>query len=581
MNKMRTIYAGEVTEKEIDTEIIISGWVKKHRDLGELIFIDIRDISGILQVVIANTNSSLYQMAKTLKKEYVVSIKGTIRKRQDINDKIKTGMVELIATEITIINEAIETPILIQEEIEASEETRMQYRYLDLRRNTVQEKLIIRHQITAQVRKYLSDNRFIEVETPILTKSTPEGARDYLVPSRVNRGEFYALPQSPQIYKNLLMVGGLDRYYQIAKCFRDEDLRADRQPEFTQIDIEMSFMTQKEIQEIIETMLKSIMKEVKGIDITDVFPTYTYQYAMDNYGVDKPDLRYDLKIKDVTTVFENSEFKVFKTAQLVRCIVVEDGASKFSRKDIDKLEEVAKKNHAKGMAWLKFQEGDFTGPIAKFLSDKEKEKLQTNLAIKTNSLVLFAADTFSIVCSALGAVRCKLARELDLIDENDFKFAWITEWPMFEYDEDNNRYIAMHHPFTMPKNEEFIDDVLKTKAQAYDVVLNGYEIGGGSIRINKPTIQKEVFKYLGFSDKEAEEQFGFLMNAYKYGAPYHGGIAFGLDRIVMILSNSDSIRDVIAFPKNNKAREIMIESPSRISKTQLDDISIETKKDIN
>ncbi len=580
MNKMRTIYAGEVSEKEIDTEIIISGWVKKHRDLGELIFIDIRDISGILQVVIANTDSSLYQIAKTLKKEYVVSVKGTIRKRQDINDKIKTGMVELIATEITILNEALETPILIQEQIEASEETRMQYRYLDLRRNAIQEKLIIRHQITAQVRKYLSDNRFIEVETPILTKSTPEGARDYLVPSRVNTSEFYALPQSPQIYKNLLMVGGLDRYYQIAKCFRDEDLRADRQPEFTQIDIEMSFMTQEEIQMIIETMLKSIMKEVKGIDIPDPFPTYTYQYAMDNYGVDKPDLRYDLKIKDVTNVFKNSDFNVFKAAQLVRCIVVEDGANSFSRKDIDKLEEVAKKNHAKGMAWLKFQEGEFKGPIAKFLSDAEKDELQTNLKIKIDSLVLFAADTFSVVCSSLGAVRCKLARELDLIDENEFKFAWITEWPMFEYDEDNNRYIAVHHPFTMPENEEFLEDVIKTKAQAYDVVLNGYEIGGGSIRINKPAIQKEVFKYLGFSDKEAEEQFGFLMNAYKYGAPYHGGIAFGLDRIVMILSNSDSIRDVIAFPKNNKAREIMIESPSQISKTQLDDLSIELKKDI-
>ncbi len=322
------------------------------------------------------------------------------------------------------------------------------------------------------------------------------------------------------------------------------------------------------------------MKEVKGIDIPDPFPTYTYQYAMDNYGVDKPDLRYDLKIKDVTNVFKNSDFNVFKAAQLVRCIVVEDGANSFSRKDIDKLEEVAKKNHAKGMAWLKFQEGEFKGPIAKFLSDAEKDELQTNLKIKIDSLVLFAADTFSVVCSSLGAVRCKLARELDLIDENEFKFAWITEWPMFEYDEDNNRYIAVHHPFTMPENEEFLEDVIKTKAQAYDVVLNGYEIGGGSIRINKPAIQKEVFKYLGFSDKEAEEQFGFLMNAYKYGAPYHGGIAFGLDRIVMILSNSDSIRDVIAFPKNNKAREIMIESPSQISKTQLDDLSIELKKDI-
>ena len=574
MKNTRTNYLGELSKDNIGQEVVVMGWVKKHRDLGELIFMDIRDITGISQVVVNNENKEIYDFTKNLKTEYVVGIKGHVKLRQDINPDLKTGDIEIVASEIELINKSDVTPIIIDDNIDTSLDTRMEYRYLDLRRPVIQEKLVVRHNVVKAVRNFLESKRFIEVETPILTKATPEGARDYLVPSRVNKGEFYALPQSPQIYKNLLMIGGLDRYYQIVKCFRDEDLRADRQPEFTQIDLEMSFMSEKEICDLMENMLKQIVLDVKGIDIKENFPILTYKEAMDNYGNDKPDLRYDLKIQDVSDIFVETEFVVFKNAQMIRCLKVEDQASNFSRKDIDKLEDVAKKNHAKGMAWLKFIEGEFTGPITKFLTELELNNLKDKLDVKNNDMILFGADTFHNVSSALSAVRIELANKLNLIDENKLCFAWIVDWPLFEFDEEENRFYAMHHPFTMPKDNDFGNNHLETKAQAYDIVLNGYEIGGGSIRINNSKLQNQMFNILGMDQKEIDDKFGFLLEAYKYGAPYHGGIAFGLDRLVMILTNSESIRDVIAFPKNNKARELMIDSPSFVENEQLEELSI-------
>ncbi|MGL5020992.1 MAG: aspartate--tRNA ligase, partial [Mycoplasmatales bacterium] len=467
MKNTRTHYLGELSKDNIGQEVVVMGWVKKHRDLGELIFMDIRDITGISQVVVNNENKEIYDFTKNLKTEYVVGIKGYVKLRQDINHDLKTGDIEIVASKIELINKSDVTPIIIDDNIDTSLDTRMEYRYLDLRRPVIQEKLVIRHNVVKSVRKFLETKRFIEVETPILTKATPEGARDYLVPSRVNKGEFYALPQSPQIYKNLLMIGGLDRYYQIVKCFRDEDLRADRQPEFTQIDLEMSFMSEKEICDLMENMLKQIVLDVKGIDIKETFPILTYKEAMDNYGNDKPDLRYDLKIQDVSDIFSESEFVVFKNAQMIRCLKVEDQASNFSRKDIDKLEEVAKNNHAKGMAWLKFIDGEFSGPITKFLTKLELNNLKNKLDVNNNDMILFGADTFHHVSSSLSAIRIELANKLGLIDENKLCFAWVVDWPLFEFDEDENRFYAMHHPFTMPKDNDFGNNHLETKAQAY------------------------------------------------------------------------------------------------------------------
>lgn len=575
MNNKRTDYLGNLRKSDENRTITVMGWVKKHRNLGELIFMDIRDIRGIAQVVVTS-DMEIFEVAKSLKNESVIEVTGTVQIRKDINPEMATGEIEIIASELVVINQAAPTPIQIDDELDASEDVRLEYRYLDLRRPVMTNKLVVRHNILKAVRNYLDGENFIEVETPILSKSTPEGARDYLVPSRVNKHDFYALPQSPQIYKNLLMIAGLDRYYQVAKCFRDEDLRADRQPEFTQLDLEMSFMTEEEIREMMEAMMKKVMKDVKDLEITESFPVMTYEQAMNDYGVDKPDTRFEMKINDLTSVFANSEFKVFASADFVKALKVEDAADKYSRKDLTKLEDLAKKHHAKGMAWLKFDDNTLTGPIAKFLGEPEQTSLIEALNLNNNDLILFAADSFDVVSSSLGALRNHLGKELGLIDENQFNFLWVVDWPMFEYDEELNRYFAMHHPFTMPKNDEFLAPE-KTMAQAYDLVLNGYELGGGSIRINNPKLQAKMFEILGLDEQEVEEKFGFLIDAYKYGGPYHGGIAFGVDRLAMLLTNSESIRDVIAFPKNNRARELMIDSPSPVEDMQLDELHIGLK----
>ncbi len=575
-NNERTNYLGKLNKENIEENVRVMGWVKKHRNLGELIFMDVRDITGYSQVVITNTNEQLFDLAKGLRAETVISVEGVVKERQDKNNEIPTGEIEIIATTIEVINEAKALPIQIEDELYAIEEVLLAYRYLDLRRPIMTNNLVKRHKILNSLRNFLNTESFIEVETPILTKATPEGARDYLVPSRVNEEQFYALPQSPQIYKNLLMIAGLDRYYQVAKCFRDEDLRADRQPEFTQLDIEMSFMSEQEIRDLMEKMMKQLILEVEGREMTESFPVLTYAEAMDRFGNDKPDTRFAMEINDVTNIFSESTFKVFASAEYVRCLKVENAADKYSRKDITKLEDLAKKHHAKGMAWLKYNDAELSGPIAKFLSESEKANLISELALNDNDLILFGADTYDIVCSSLSALRNHLGAELGLIDEDKLNFLWVIDWPMFEYDVELERYFAMHHPFTMPKDNKFIEPD-KTMAQAYDLVLNGYELGGGSIRINNPQIQAQMFELLGLEDEEVQDKFGFLMEAYQYGGPSHGGIAFGVDRLAMILTKSESIRDVIAFPKNNRARELMIDAPNFVEQEQLDELHIKLK----
>lgn len=554
--------------------VTVSGWINSKRNLGELIFIDLRDVTGISQVV-AYKEHKQYEIINNLKNEYVIKVVGKVRKRSNINNEIPTGQVEILLEEIEIVNEAKQTPLLIQDETDALVDTRLDYRYLDIRRTPILNNLKTRHQITRSIRSFLDKNNFIEIETPILTKSTPEGARDYLVPSRVNKETMYALPQSPQLYKNLLMVGGVDRYYQIAKCFRDEDLRSDRQPEFTQLDIEMSFMDQDEIMEISEKMLKEVVYKIVNKDLQEPFKILDYNDAMRDYGTDKPDIRFDLKLKDVTSIFSNSDFKVFANSKTIKMINIEDGANSFSRKDITKLEEVVKKHNAKGLAWLKWEEDEFRGPIAKFLNDIEFDNLKSIQGLKRNDLLLFVADETEIVNQSLAALRNHLGNILNLYKKEDLAFLWVVNWPMFEFDKDLNRYVTLHHPFTMPKNNKFnLEKPLDTKAYAYDIVLNGYELGGGSIRINKPSIQKEMFELLGMKKEEYTKDFGFLLEAYEYGAPMHGGIALGLDRMVMLLVGEDSIRDVMAFPKNAKAREQMISSPSNVAQEQLEELNI-------
>lgn len=579
MNKLRSIIIDDITSNLIDQEITLAGWVKNHRDFGKFIFIDIRDFSGVFQVVI-NEEDSFYEQAKKLHLEDCISVSGIVRKRSNINEKIKNGDLELAVNNLEIINQTKSIPFALEDEVEASEDTRMIYRYLDLRRDVMQNNLRTRHKITSSIRRFLDAQRFCEIETPILTKSTPEGARDYVVPSRVNIGNFYALPQSPQIYKNLLMIGGIERYYQITKCFRDEDLRSDRQPEFTQIDMEMSFMSEAEIRSLIEDMVKQVMLDVKGIDIKEDFPIISYQEAMDKYGSDKPDTRYEMLIEDVTDIFTNSEFRVFSNAEYVRCIKA-SSADIFSRKVIDKLEQCAKQNHAKGLAWLKYVENEFNGGVSKNLSEEELNTLKQRLNLENNEIVFFVADSWHTCCNALGAIRIEVANRLELIDQDKYNFLWVVDWPMFEYDEELNRLFAMHHPFTMPANEEFSANPIETKAQAYDIVLNGYELGGGSIRINNPKLQHQMFELLNMDEKEIKEKFSFFIEAYSYGAPYHGGVALGLDRFAMILTGSDSIRDVIAFPKNNKAVDLMMEAPSLIDNEQLDELGIEVRDENN
>ncbi|WP_414055091.1 aspartate--tRNA ligase [Macrococcus equi] len=583
----RTTYCGLVTEEYIGQEVILKGWVQKRRDLGGLIFIDLRDREGIVQVVFnPDFSEDALEIAETIRSEYVVEIKGKVTERDAavVNPKIKTGKIEVQVSDINIINKSETPPFQIEAETDISEDVRLKYRYLDLRREPLANTFKMRHQITRAVRNYLDESGFYEVETPVLTKSTPEGARDYLVPSRVQEGKFFALPQSPQIFKQLLMIGGFDKYYQIVKCFRDEDLRADRQPEFTQIDIEMSFVDQEDVMAMNEGMLARIMKDVKGIDITTPFPRMTYEEAMRDYGIDKPDTRFDMKLKTLNDLALKMDFKVFneavKNGGAVKAIVVKGAAEKYSRKDIDALQEFAKIYGAKGLAWVKVVEEGLNGPIAKFFDESMTSELQETTEAQAGDLVLFVADKLSVVNASLANLRNKLGKDLDLIDENKFNFLWVTDWPLFEYDEELGRYFAAHHPFTAPKAEHLdllTSNPIAAQANAYDVVLNGYELGGGSIRIHNQDVQAKMFEALGFTKEEAEEQFGFLMNAFKYGAPPHGGIALGLDRMVMLLAGRTNLRDVIAFPKTASATDLLTEAPSAVETSQLDDLHIGLK----
>jgi aspartyl-tRNA synthetase len=580
----RTHYCGEITDQLIGEEVVLKGWVQKRRDLGGLIFVDLRDRTGIVQVVFSQeTSKEAYEIADKVRNEYVLDIKGKVvaRSGETVNHNIKTGTIEIHANEVTILSAAKNPPFSIEDRTEVSEDVRLKYRYLDLRRNVMFETFQMRHNITKSVRNFLDEEGFIEVETPILTKSTPEGARDYLVPSRVHPGEFYALPQSPQIFKQLLMVSGFDRYYQIARCFRDEDLRADRQPEFTQIDIEASFLSQEDIMDLTERMLKRLVKEVKGLEITEPFPRMTYREAMSRFGSDKPDTRFGMELIDVSEIVKNSSFKVFTNAVAsggqVKLINAKEASSKYSRKDIDQLAEFAARYGAKGLAWLKVEDGELKGPIAKFFSEEEQDQLKKAAEAESGDLLLFVADKKSVVADALGALRLKLGKELGLIDENQFNFLWVTDWPLLEYDEEDGRYYAAHHPFTMPFREDLPyleSEPEKVRAQAYDIVLNGYELGGGSLRIFEKDIQERMFKALGFTKEEAEEQFGFLLEAFEYGTPPHGGIALGLDRIVMLLAGRSNLRDTIAFPKTASASCLLTDAPGEVSQSQLDELHL-------
>ncbi len=572
---------GELRIEHVNHEVTLSGWVSKSRNLGGLVFIDLRDRYGITQIIV-NPDSAVYETASSLRNEYVVKVSGIVRERSSKNPNMPTGDIEIEATNLEVLNEAETTPMIISDETDALEDTRMKYRYLDLRRPTMQNKLVVRHQIAQATRSFLNENDYLEIETPILNKSTPEGARDYLVPSRVHPGEFYALPQSPQIFKQLFMVSGLEKYYQIAKCFRDEDLRADRQPEFTQIDIEASFVTAQNIQDMTEGMLVKIMKDVKGVDIKTPFPRITYAESMERYGNDKPDTRFEMELINVSEVVKESEFGVFASAEQVKLLNVVDGADKYSRKNIDQLTDFVKKYKAKGLAWLKHTEEGLTGPIAKFLSEEEKAGIITKSDSKVGSLLLFVADKKEVVAASLGALRNKLGKDLGLIDESKFNFLWVVDWPLFEYDEEDGRYYAAHHPFTSPLDiNEFMnaDEYTGIIADAYDVVLNGYELGGGSIRIHSKEVQEKMFEALGFTKESANEQFGFLLNAFKYGTPPHGGIALGLDRMAMLLVGSDSIRDVIAFPKNASATCPMTDAPGPVDLEQLNELNLHIKNE--
>ncbi|AGX05640.1 MULTISPECIES: aspartate--tRNA ligase [Bacillus] len=581
----RTYFCGEVTEKSIGEKVTLKGWVQKRRDLGGLIFIDLRDRTGLVQVVFnPETSPEALAAAEKIRNEYVLSVEGKVVAREPgtINENLPTGKIEVSAEAVTIINEAKTPPFVIADQTDVSEDVRLKYRYLDFRRPVMFETFKMRHQVTKSIRDYLDSEGFLDIETPILTKSTPEGARDYLVPSRVHPGEFYALPQSPQIFKQLLMVGGIERYYQIARCFRDEDLRADRQPEFTQIDIETSFMSQEDIISMTEQMMTKVMKEVKGIDITLPIQRMTYQEAMDRYGSDKPDTRFAMELVNLSETLSNSGFKVFAGAISsggeVKAINVKDAASKYSRKDIDALTEFASRYGAKGLAWLKAEEEGLKGPIAKFVAEEEQAAIKELLGVETGDLLLFVADKKSVVADALGALRLKLGKELGLIDQSLFNFLWVTEWPLLEFDEEEGRYYAAHHPFTMPNREdlEYLDtDPSKVKAQAYDLVLNGYELGGGSLRIFEREIQEKMFSVLGFSKEEAREQFGFLLEAFEYGTPPHGGIALGLDRLVMLLAGSSNLRDTIAFPKTASASCLLTNAPGEVSEAQLNDLHLQ------
>ncbi len=571
----------EYTNNDIGKEMTIKGWVNNVRNLGGMIFINVRNRRGIMQAVIKPENK-YYNVAASLKSEYVVEVSGIVKEREQKNPKMKTGDIELDVKELKIINKSIDLPFQISDSTTALEDTRLEYRYLDLRRESLRNNFILRSKIMASARNFLNNLDFIETETPDLCKSTPEGARDFLVPSRTNHGKFYALPQSPQIYKQLLMISGFERYYQVARCFRDEDLRADRQPEFTQLDVEMSFVDENDVMDLCENLVAKIFKEVKGIDVKLPLMKMKYDDAIKDYGSDKPDLRFDMKIKDITDVFNNSTFEVFKNVinegGIINCLVVKNSADKYSRKDLDKLTELVKKYKAKGLANIKFSD-TITGSIAKFLSEEEISKLKEKLEIENNDLVLIVSGEYNVVKTSLGALRCKLGRDLDLINKDDYKLLWVVDFPSFEWSELEGRYLACHHPFTMPKDED-VDKLLTDKghcySKAYDIVINGYEAGGGSIRIHDPEVQKKMFEALELSEEDIKNKFGFFVDALKYGTPPHGGFAIGLDRLTMLLAETDNIRDVIAFPKTTSGQDLMCDAPNLVSDDQLDELKIKT-----
>ncbi len=566
--------------KNVGESVELYGWVSRKRDLGGLVFIDLRDRSGIMQLAVRPENKN-YELASSLKNEYVIKVVGKIVERESKNLNIPTGEIEVDVDELTLINKAEETPFEIKDDVNANEDTRLKYRYLDIRRNEIKDKLVTRSKICAAFRNYFNENNFIEVETPVLCKSTPEGARDYLVPSRTFNGKFFALPQSPQLYKQLLMIGGIERYYQIAKCYRDEDLRADRQPEFTQVDVEMSFVDQDDVINMAEGAIKKVFKDVKGIDISLPLRRMKYDEAMDKYGSDKPDLRFEMEINDISDIFKDTEFVVFKSALddggIINAIVAKNVADKYSRKDIDNLTDFVKTYKAKGLAWFKLTNEGINGSIAKVLTDANVKDLTERLSLEENDLVLIVADKYKVVKTALGALRCKLGRDLDLIKKGDYKLLWVTDFPLFEYSEEENRWVSCHHPFTMPRADamdNLFTDPSKCYSVAYDIVINGYEAGGGSLRIHDGNMQDIMFKALGFTEERIREKFGWFVDAFKYGTPPHGGFALGLDRWTMLLTETENIRDVIAFPKTASASDLMCECPNEVDSKQLQELGI-------
>ena len=573
----RTHNNGELRLADAGKTVVLEGWVAKRRNFGALVFIDLRDRAGITQLVFDE------QLSKTItevRNEYVLCVTGTVVERQDKNPKLPTGDIEIRVDQVEIVNSAETTPLIIADETDALEDTRLKYRYLDLRRPCLQKNLMLRHQVTMSVRNYLSAKGFLEIETPILCKSTPEGARDYLVPSRISKGAFYALPQSPQIYKQLLMIGGMEKYFQIARCFRDEDLRADRQPEFTQIDIEMSFVDEEDVFALVEGLMREVFRKTKDIELGE-FVRIPYAECMARYGSDKPDTRFGMELHCLNDVFADTGFKIFRSVLDVKgevdCIVVENAADRYSRKQLDQLQEYAKVYGAKALAFLKYAEGAFSGSIAKVISDEEKEALKNKMNITENDLILFVADQRKTAQSALGALRLRLGKELGLIDEQRYDFVWVTDFPMFEYSEEEGRYVAAHHPFTAPKPEDvdkLMDDQANCCSRAYDLVLNGYELLSGSIRIHDQQLQEKVFEAIGLTQQEAQERFGFFLEAFRYGTPPHGGVGIGLERLVMILAGTDNIRDVVAFPKTASASDLMSEAPSEVDEKQLKELHI-------
>lgn len=578
----RTHYCGELSISDVDKEVILNGWVQKRRNLGSLVFCDLRDKTGITQIVFdENIPKELFEKVNVVRSEYVIGIKGTVKERASKNADLKTGDIEVFVSDMIIYSAADTPPIYIKDDDNVDETLRLKYRYLDLRKSKMQRNLTFRHKICKLARDYYDENGFTEIETPMLVKATPEGARDYLVPSRVNQGEFYGLPQSPQLYKQLLMASGCDRYMQIARCFRDEDLRADRQPEFTQIDLEMSFVDEEDVMSIQEGFLSRVMKELLHIDVKTPFPRITYDEAMQRYGSDKPDTRFGFELKSLNDTVKGTEFKVFADALAsggdVRGICIDGGSEKFSRKDIDKLTESAKAYGAKGLVWLRVLDGEINSSVNKFFTQEQLSEITAVFDAKVGDLILIAADKAKVVFDTLGFLRRHIAGILGLLDSKQFNFLWVTDFPLFEYDEETGSYSAMHHPFTSPRLsdvDKLIEKPGEVKARAYDIVLNGVELGGGSIRIHDRELQTKMFEVLGISKEEQQIKFGFLLDAFKYGTPPHGGLAYGLDRLVMLLLGEDSIREVMAFPKNQNAQCLVSSAPSSVSKEQIDELGI-------